>query len=82
MQNSSKRMAALLLTLVLLLTGFTWPAYAAKTYTGTVTKDNIFFRPKPSTSAGYIGRVNEGDKVQVSGIYGDFYKVKFNGRTG
>ncbi len=82
MQNSTKRIAALLLTLVLLLTCFTWPAYAAKTYTGTVTKDRIFFRPRPSTSAGYIGRVNKGDKLEVSGISGDFYKVKFKGRTG
>ena len=82
MQITTKRIAALLLTLVLLMTGFTWPAYAAKTYTGTVTKDRIFFRPRPSTSAGYIGRVNQGDKLEVSAIEGDFYKVKFNGKTG
>ena len=82
MDHSSRRLPALLLTLVLLLTCFTWPAEAAKTYTGTVTKDRIFFRPRPSTSGGYIGRVNEGDKVEVSAIEGDFYKVKFNGRTG
>lgn len=82
MLNSSKRLAALLLTLVLLLTGITWPAYAAKTYTGTVTKDRIFFRSRPSTSAGYKGRVNKGDKLTVLGISGNFYKVKIKGKTG
>ena len=82
MRNSTKRIAALLLTLVLLLTCFTWPAYATKTYKGTVTKDRIFFRSGASTSAGYIGRVNKGDKVEVIAIKGDFYKVKFNGKTG
>ena len=64
--NQPKRTAALVLVLVLLITAFVWPAEAAKTYTGTVNKDRIFFRSRPSTAAGYIGRVNKGDKVEVS----------------
>ena len=82
MLNSTKRLAALLLTLVLLLTGIAWPASAAKTYTGTVNKNRIFFRPRATTSGGYYGRVNKGDKVEVLGISGSFYKVKFKGKTG
>ena len=82
MQRSIRKTAALLLTLVLLVSGLVFPAEAAKTYTGTVTKDRIFFRARPTTSGGYIGRVNKGDKLEIMSISGDFYYVRFNGRKG
>ena len=55
---------------------------ADKTYTGTITKDKIFFRVKASSSSGYHLRFSKGDKVEVSAISGDFYKVTYNNRTG
>ena len=82
MLNSTKRLAALLLTLVLLLTGIAWPASAAKTYTGTVNNNKIFFRARPVTSGGYLAKLDKGTKVEVYGISGSFYKIKYKGRTG
>ncbi len=73
---------ALLLILVLLCAELPLNANAAKTYTGTIVKDNIFFRSRPSTSSGWILRFKKDDEVQISGEDGDFYKVTFNGRTG
>ena len=83
MHSLSTRRLALLLVLVTLVTSLVIPAEAAtKTYTGTITKDRIFFRTRPTTSSGYITRFEKGDKVKVSAISGDFYKVTFNGKTG
>ena len=78
-----KRMLSLLLCAVLLLSVFPQTVFAAeKTYTGTITTDKVFFRKNASTSAGYYCRLNKGDKVEVSAIEGDFYKVTYNKKTG
>ena len=83
MHSLSARSVALILVLVTLMTSLAIPAdAAAKTYTGTISKDRIFFRTRPTTSSGYITRFSKGDKVKVSAISGDFYKVTFNGKTG
>ncbi len=82
MQHQTPRMAALLMVLVLFLTCVAFPAEAAKTYTGTITKDRVFFRTRATTSGGYITRFEKNDKVEVLALRGDFYKVRFEGRTG
>ncbi len=82
MHVQNLRRMALLSALVILLTSCAFTAEAAKTYTGTITKDKIFFRPRPSTSGGYISRLMKDDKVTVTEMEGDFYKVKYNGKTG
>ena len=82
MMNSSKRIAVLLLTLVLLLTCFTWPAYAAKTYTGTTTQKSVELRSGSYSSSRILARIDKGEKVKVSEIKGKYYKVTYKGKTG
>lgn len=77
-----RRLAACLLA-VTLLCGIAPGALAAdKTYTGTISKDKVFFRIKASTSGGYYCKLNQGVKVEVSAVEGDFYKVSYNKKTG
>lgn len=81
--HALKRAGALMLALMLFTLLVPGAAMAAdKTYTGTITKDKIFFRTKASTSSSYHLRFSKGDKVVVSAIVGDFYKVTYNKRTG
>ncbi len=72
----------LLTVLVLLLTLLPAQTLAAKSYPGTIVKDKIFFRTRASTSSGWSRRFNKGDKVDVLAIEGDFYKVRYNQKTG
>ena len=76
------RFLAFLLTVTLLCGAFPTAFAADKTYTGTITKDKIFFRIKASASGGYYCRLMKGDKVEVSSVEGDFYRVTYGKRTG
>ena len=71
-----------LMILVLLFAYMPMTAMAAKTYTGTITKDKIFFRSRATTESGWILRFKQGDKIEISAESGDFYKATFNGKTG
>ena len=82
MQNSTKRMAALLLTLVVLLTGFTWPAEAARSYAGTMNRNNVALRSQASNRFTTLAKIDKGEKVTVYELKGNYYKVKYNGKTG
>ena len=73
---------AMLTALVLLAVSIPIMANAGKTYTGTITKDNIFFRSRPSTDSSWSRRFKKDDKVEVIAIEGDFYKAKYDGKTG
>ena len=54
------------------------PAFAsAKTYTGIIVRDKIIFREEASTSSNILTRFMKGDKVQITGISGNFYSVTF-----
>ncbi len=77
-----KRVTALLLALVLVCAMLPLSEAEEKTYTGTITKDKVFFRKKASTSSGYYDRLMKGDEVEVFSISGDFYKVKYGKKTG
>ena len=59
MQNSTKRMAALLLTLVVLLTGFTWPAEAARSYAGTMNRNNVALRSQASNRFTTLAKIDK-----------------------
>ena len=73
---------ALMTVLIILVACLPVSSSAAKTYTGTINKDRIFFRTGPSTSSGWSTRFMKGDKVELLAVEGDFYKVKFNNKTG
>ncbi len=73
-----RRLISLLLVTVFLCVWF-MPAFsAAKTYTGIIVKDKILFRSKASTSSAVLKRFMKGDKVEITGITGDFYNVTYN----
>ena len=73
---------ALMTVLIILVACLPVSSSAAKTYTGTINKDRIFFRTGPSTSSGWSTRFMKGDKVELLAVEGDFYKVRFNNKTG
>ena len=75
MQNSTKRMAALLLTLVVLLTGFTWPAEAARSYAGTMNRNNVALRSQASNRFTTLAKIDKGEKVTVYELKGNYYKT-------
>ena len=80
--RNCQRGLALLLALVL-CAGLMSAAMAATTsYTGTINADKVFFRMKPSTSADYYSKLDQGTKVTVTGVSGDFYKVTYNKLSG
>lgn len=80
MSIRSKGFAALVLCI--LLTCFVTIALAASSYTGTVNANNVFFRMKATTKAGYYAKLQKGTKITVTGIEGDFYKITYNRQNG
>ena len=81
MKTSLRTLTALLA--VLLLLGLASPLTAdAATYTGTVSKDKVFFRAKPNTSSMYYAKLAKGTKVTITGASGEFYKVEYDKKTG
>ncbi|MBE5783165.1 MAG: hypothetical protein E7329_07630 [Clostridiales bacterium] len=75
-----QRWISLLLVMVLLMA--LMPAALAASYTGTINADKVFFRLKASTNSGYHTRLEKNTKVTVTGISGDFYTVKYDGKSG
>ena len=73
---------ALFLILIMLFTCMPIMAQAEKTNTGTIIKDNIFFRSRATTSSGWSRRFKKGDVVEIIGEEGDFYKVTYLKKTG
>ncbi len=50
--------------------------------TGTATVDSLRVREKPSASSEIIEMISEGQKAEILGVEGDWYKVKFNNVVG
>ena len=75
-----QRMLAMLLMFTIFCS--LMPAALAASYTGTVNTDDVFFRMKANTNCGFHCRLDKNDKVTVTGISGDFYKVSYKGKTG
>ena len=73
---------ALFLILIMLFTCMPIMTQAEKTNTGTIIKDNIFFRSRATTSSGWSRRFKKGDVVEIIGEEGDFYKVTYLKKTG
>lgn len=71
-----------LMLMIVLLSALTPAAWAASSYTGTINADKVFFRLKASTNSGYHTRLDEGTKVTVTGVSGNFYTVKYDGKSG
>ena len=82
MQNRRAGLAILTLIVMLFVAYMPMQAEAAKTYTGTIIKDNIFFRSRASTSSGWKLRFKKGAIIEILGVSGSFYKAKYNNSTG
>lgn len=50
--------------------------------TGTATVDSLRVREKPSASSEIIEMISVGQKAEILGVEGDWYKVKFNNVVG
>lgn len=81
MHNTLRRTAALLIAILSLMGMFAAPARAAS-YTCSVNTDKVFLRMKANTASGYYDLLQKGDKVTLTGVIGDFYKVQFKSYTG
>ncbi len=83
MKESRKRLR-LVTCIILALMLFAQSSLAlAQTYAGTVNADKVLMRPQPNTkSSDYIDKLNKGTKITLLGIADDFYKIRYNGRTG
>lgn len=70
-------------TLVLILMLICAIASAALSYPFfTVTNDSVNMRKSASISSIVLERLKAGTQVEVTGVSGKFYTVKYNGRTG
>ncbi len=81
MQNPLRRTAAVLIT-ILSLTGLFASSAKAASYTGSVNTDKVFLRMKANTSGSYYDLLKKGEKVELLGVSGDFFKVRFRTFTG
>lgn len=54
----------------------------AAALTGTVNADKVFFRMQPNTDSEFYARLSKGTKVALVNTKGDFYQVRFDGKTG
>ena len=80
--KTTLRAATALLALILAITLFPLVPAEAASYTGTVSKDKVFFRSRPNTDSIYYAQLNKGTKVTITGVSGNFYKVEYNKKSG
>ena len=57
-------------------------ALAAKYPYETVSMDDVNMRSRANTTSTVLKKIQSGDPVTVLGATGDFYKIKFDGKTG
>ena len=79
--NSLAKKIIALFCLALILS-LNLPVLAAEAITGTVNADKVFFRMQPETDSEYHAKLDKGTKVALLGNSGDFYKVRFDSKTG
>lgn len=72
------------LKITLLISIFVMLLSGIKTFavTGTITEITVNMRKEPTTSSKKIMYVTQDDKVEVLEKSGDWYKIKFEGKTG
>ena len=69
-------------TIVIIFTLLIIVALKSIAATGTATVDSLRVREKPSASSEIIEMISEGQKAEILGVEGDWYKVKFNNVVG
>ena len=57
-------------------------AALAEALTGKINADKVFFRTKANTDCDYISKLDKGTKVALLDEAGEFYKVRFDSKTG
>lgn len=67
---------------LILIFSLSLPALASDVMTGTVNADKVFFRMKPKTDSEYYDKLSKGTKVALLDNSGDFYKIRFDSKTG
>ncbi len=67
---------------LILIFSLSLPALASDVMTGTVNADKVFFRMKPKTDSEYYDKLSKGTKVALLYNSGDFYKIRFDSKTG
>jgi len=71
------RWARILTVCLVCACAFAWGAEEkAEPVQGTVTGENVYVRPAPNRSSGYLFKAYKGDKLVVLGRDGNWYKVK------
>ena len=77
-----RRTVSCLLVVLLLFLAVEPVLAASKTYTGTIVKDRILFRAKASSSSTVLRRFKKGNKVEITGVSGEYYSVTYNKTKG
>ena len=80
--KSIRRIAALFLAIMLLLSALPEALAATASYTGTINENDVFFRTGASTDAAFHCRLKKNTKVTVTGVRGNFYAVTYNRLAG
>lgn len=73
--------ALILAGLVCLLLSLSISALAAP-ITGSVNADKVFFRMQANTDSDFHARLNKGTVLSILNVKGDFYQVKYDGKSG
>lgn len=81
MKHFLRRTMLLSLVALLLFSVFT-PLASAASYRGRVNANKVFLRSRADTDSTAITSLDKGERVDVLGIRGDFYKVRAGSRTG
>ena len=75
------RLLAVVCVLSLLLAMI--PSALAASYPyDTVSMDDVNLRSRANTTSTVVKKIQAGDAVTILGATGDFYRVKFDGKTG
>lgn len=80
--KTTLRAASALLALILAITFFPVSPAEAASYSGTISKDKVFFRSRPNTDSIYYDLLKKGTKITITGVSGNFYKVEYNKKSG
>lgn len=77
MSNKKKILAILVITILIIIN-----ANSVFAKTGTVTTETLRVRKTASTDSTILEMLNQGDKIEIEGEEGEWYKVTVNGKKG
>lgn len=77
MSNKKKILAILVITILIIIN-----VNSAFAKTGTVTTETLRVRKSASTDSTILEMLNQGEKIEIEGEEGDWYKVTVNGKKG